>query len=162
MKDHAAAGGGSGSPAAGGPGEPTPSKDPCANDTLAQAGVDARQQIAQAQGPMLNSLGPFSDLAACMGTVETIGPNDIKDLPGHSRENPIDIAARNLSHGITCPFEAGFCQFAVGLAQTFGGNSSFEGSLKTGFDTPADNAQIFSGQAMRLVQQSRLPFICRL
>jgi len=77
------------------------------------------------------------------------GPNDIKNLPGHSPQNPIDVAAGNISFGITCPFGAGFCQFAAGLAQTLSGHPDFSGSMRTGFDTPQDNAQIQIGQAMR-------------
>ncbi len=134
---------------AGSPRPDVPNKSPCANDTLAQAGVDARQQITQAQGAMLNSPGPFGTISAYAGPVGTGGPNDIKNLPGHSPQNSIDVAVGNISYGITCPFEAGFCQFAAGLAQTFGGNPDFNGSFKTGFDTPADNAQIRTGQAMR-------------
>jgi RHS repeat-associated protein len=133
----------------GSPRPTAPNSDPCANQTLAQAGVNARQQIAQAQSAMLNSPGPFGDLSAYGGTVGTGGPNDIKNLPGHSPQNPIDVAAGNISYGITCPFGAGLCQFAAGFAQTLGGNPDFKGSLKTGFDTPADNAQIRTGQAMR-------------
>ncbi len=100
-------------------------------------------------GAMLNSLGPFSNLSAYAGTVETGGANDIKDLPGHSPQNPIDVDAGNISYGITCPFGQGVCQFFAGLAQTLALNPNFKGSLRTGFDTPSDNAQIRVGQAMR-------------
>jgi len=81
--------------------------------------------------------------------VHTGGPNDIKDLPGHSPQNPVDVAAGNISFGITCPYGTGFCQFAAGLAQTSGGHPSSDGTLATGFDTPSDNAAIQVGQAMR-------------
>jgi len=126
-----------------------PSKDPCANATLAAAGIDARQQIARAQSYILNSAGPFGDLAAYSAAVNTKGELDIKNLPGHSPQNPIDVDAGNISFGITCPFGAGFCQFAAGLAQTFSGHPNFNGTLATGFDTPSDNAAIRVGQAMR-------------
>jgi hypothetical protein len=82
--------------------------------------------------------------------VHTGEPNDIKDLPGHSRKNPTDVAAGNISFGITCPFGARFCQLGAGLAQTFlDGDPNFKGTLATTFDTPQDNAQIRVGQAMR-------------
>ncbi|NYF78152.1 RHS repeat domain-containing protein [Granulicella arctica] len=126
-----------------------PGKNPCANSTLAAAGVNANQQIATAQSYILNSAGPFGSLTAYAAAVGTGGPNDIKNLPGHSPQNPIDVAAGNISFGITCPFGAGFCQFAAGLAQTLSGNPNFNGTLATGFDTPSDNAGIRIGQAMR-------------
>jgi len=82
--------------------------------------------------------------------VNTNGPNDIKNLPGHSPSSPIDVAAGNISFGITCPYGAGFCQFAAGVAQSvLNGSPDFNGSILTGFDTPSDNAEIQIGQAMR-------------
>jgi len=81
--------------------------------------------------------------------VGTGKPNDIKDLPGHSRNNKTDVDAGNISYGITCPFGTGFCQFMAGAYQTLGGNPNFKGTLATGLDTPEDNAGIRVGQAMR-------------
>jgi len=86
---------------------------------------------------------------AYYNAVHTGGPNDIKNLPGHSPNDPIDVDAGNISFGITCPFGAGFCQFAAGFAQTMSGYPNFNGTLATGFDTPRDNAGIRIGQAMR-------------
>lgn len=126
-----------------------PTNHPCANSTLEAAGVDARQQIAMAQSAIMNSAGPFGDLIAYAAVVGTGGPNDIKDLPGHSPQNPIDVAAGNISFGITCPFGAAFCQFAAGFAQTTSGNPATSGTLATGYDTPSDNYQIRVGQLMR-------------
>lgn len=128
-----------------------PSKNPCANSTLAAAGVTAQQQIATAQSYILNSAGPFGSLSAYAGAVGTGGPNDIKNQPGPGYHNQIGVDAGNISFGITCPFGATACQVAAGLAQ-FGaalfGQPSF-GSPRTFMDTPSDNASIKVGQAMR-------------
>ena len=136
--------------------------NPCANVTLSAAGVNAQQQIATAQGyiaagqigasatPYPNPITTFfGGMYGYYNAVKTGGPNDIKNLPGHSGQNPIDVDAGNISFGITCPYGAGFCQFAAGLAQTLGGHPNFNGTLATGFDTPSDNAGIRIGQAMR-------------
>jgi RHS repeat-associated protein len=135
--------------------------DPCANSTLAAAGVTAQQQITTAQIymatgwasgsspygiPLTNAVG---SMIGFYFAVRTGGPNDIKNQPGHSGKNPIDVNAGNISFGITCPYGASFCQFAAGLAQTLGGHPDFNGTLATGFDTPSDNAGIQVGQAMR-------------
>jgi hypothetical protein len=76
-------------------------------------------------------------------------PQDIKNLPGHRPQNPIDVDAGNISFGVTRPFGDGFCQFSAGLAQTMSGNPNFSGTLQTGFDTPSDNRGIRIGQRMR-------------
>ncbi len=136
--------------------------NPCANATLSAAGVNPQQQIATAQGfiaagkiganatPYANPiLSFFGGMYGYYNAVKTGGPNDIKNLPGHSGRNPIDVDAGNISFGITCPYGAGFCQFAAGLAQTLGGHPNPNGILATGFDTPSDNAGIRIGQAMR-------------
>jgi hypothetical protein len=136
--------------------------NPCANATLSAAGVSPQQQIATAQGyiaagqigasatPYPNPITSFfGGMYGYYDAVKTGGPNDIKNLPGHSGQNPIDVDAGNISFGITCPYGAGFCQFAAGLAQTLGGHPNFNGTLLTGFDTPSDNAGIRVGQAMR-------------
>jgi len=136
--------------------------NPCANATLSAAGVSPQQQIATAQGfiaagkiganatPYANPiLSFFGGMYGYYDAVKTGGPNDIKNLPGHSGQNPIDVDAGNISFGITCPYGAGFCQFAAGLAQTLGGHPNPNGTLATGFDTPSDNAGIRIGQAMR-------------
>ena len=126
-----------------------PNKNPCANATLAAAGVTAQQQIATAQSYIMNSAGPFGSLAAYYAAVHTGGQLDIKNQPGPGYHNQIGVDAGNISFGITCPFGAGFCQFAAGLAQTLSGNPNFNGTPATGFDTPSDNAAIRIGQAMR-------------
>ena len=127
------------------------SRCPCFNSTLTAAGIDARQQIATAQTYIgWSRYFGYGDLIGYYNAVHTGGPNDIKDLPGHSRNNPVDVDAGNISFGITCPFGAGFCQFAAGFAQTMSGYPNFKGTLATGFDTPADNAGIRVGQAMRV------------
>jgi len=149
----------------GGRGEKTQQKapkNPCANATLSAAGVNVQQQIATAQGfitagkiganatPYANPiLSFFGGMYGYYNAVKTGGPNDIKNLPGHSGQSPIDVDAGNISFGITCPYGAGFCQFAAGLAQTLGGHPNFNGTLGTGFDTPSDNVDIRVGQAMR-------------
>ena len=140
--------------------------NPCANSTLSATGVNVAQQIATAQGyiaageigaggapspyPIFSPVvSYFGGMYGYYGAVKTGGPNDIKDLPGHSRRNPIDVDAGNISFGITCPYGAAFCQFAAGVAQTMAGDPDFRGTLITGFDTPSDNAAIQIGQAMR-------------
>lgn len=135
-----------------------PSKDLCANATLAAAGVNARQQIATAQSYILNSAGPFGDLIAYGVAVNTGGPLDIKDLPDHSPQNLTDVAAGNISFGVTCPFGATFCQVAAGLAQGAAGllnqisggryGHGAPGPASTYFDSPSDNAQIKKSTAM--------------
>jgi hypothetical protein len=145
--------------------------NPCADPTLAAAGTTAQEQITTAQGymaagsasgslagtpafdgnPLTGALGSFSgSLLGYYEAVHTGGPNDIKNLPGHSPQNPIDVKAGNISFGTTCPFGASVCQFAAGFAQSvIARNPDFSGTLATGFDTPADNAAIQTGQAMR-------------
>ena len=135
--------------------------NPCANATLSAAGVNAQEQITTAQGfiaagkiganamPYGWILSFFGGMYGYDNAVGSGGPNDIKNLPGHSGQNPIDVDAGNISFGITCPYGAGFCQFAAGLAQTLGGHPNFNGTLATGFDTPSDNAGTRVGQAMR-------------
>lgn len=124
--------------------------DPCFNSTLTAAGIDARQQIATAQTYIgWSRYFGYGDLLGYYNAVHTGGPNDIKNLPGHSPNNSTDVDAGNISFGITCPFGALFCQFAAGFAQTMSGHPNFKGTLATGFDTPADNAGIRVGQAMR-------------
>jgi hypothetical protein len=154
----------SGGPTGGSGGGATPAanNNPCSNATLSAAGVNVQQQIATAQGyiaagriganatPYANpGLGFFGGMYGYYSTVKTGGPNDIKNLPGHSGRNPIDVDAGNISFGVTCPYGAGFCQFAAGLAQSLGGHPNFNGTLAAGFDTPSDNAAIRVGQAMR-------------
>ena len=132
--------------------------NPCANATLSAAGVNAQQQIATAQafiaggqvGANVNGhpgLAFFGGMLGYNQAVHTGGPNDIKDLPGHSRQNPIDVNAGNISFGITCPYGAGFCQFAAGFAQSvIGLNPDFNGTLATGFDTPSETLGSGSGR----------------
>jgi len=139
-----------------------PISDPCKNATLSAAGVSPKQQIATAQGFIAlgkaaasgttdgNSVANFfGGMFGYYEAVHTGGLNDIKNLPGHSPQNRIDVNAGNISFGITCPYSAGFCQFAAGLAQTLSGRPDFSGTLLTGFDTPSDNTMIRVGQAMR-------------
>ena len=140
-----------------------PSSDPCANSTLSAAHVDIRKNIAQANRyAILGAVaGPVGSLAAYTYLVNTGGPQDIKNQPGpgYGASNPIGIAAGNISYGITCPFGATACQAAAGIAQGTAGllNSLTDGRLghgspgpaRTFFDSPADNAQIQMGQAMR-------------
>lgn len=38
--------------------------------------------------------------------VKIRGPNDIKNVPGHSPENPIDVDPGNVSFGIIYPYGA--------------------------------------------------------
>jgi len=137
--------------------------NPCANATLSAAGVNAQEQIAMAQGLIAaGKIGAgsstfsnpvFEFFGGMFGYYEAVkpgGPNDIKNLPGHSGRNPIDVNAGNISFGITCPYGAGFCQFAAGFAQSvLHLDPNFNGTLATGFDTPSDNAGIRTGQAMR-------------
>jgi hypothetical protein len=98
----------------------------------------------------------MTGLAAALGgmfgyynAVKPGGPNDIKSQPGHSGKNPVDVAAGNISYGITCPYGARFCQFAAGAAQTAEGQPNLQGSLASGFDSPVDNENIQVGQKMR-------------
>jgi hypothetical protein len=132
---------------------------PCANATLAAAGVTAQQQLATAQGfiaagnvaatavdPLLGLLG---SLYGYYEAVHGGGPNDIKNQPGPGYRNEVGIAAGNISFGVTCPFGATFCQLGAGLAQTLGGDPDFNGTLATAFDSPNDNATIRIGQSMR-------------
>ena len=142
---------------------PLPPINPCDNSTLTAAGVSAKKQVATAQGfiaagqvgasttPYANPvLSFFGGMYGYYEAVHTGGPNDIKDLPGHSRQNPTDVNAGNISFGITCPYGTGFCQFAAGFAQSVIGRApDFSATLATGYDTPADNAGIQIGQAMR-------------
>jgi RHS repeat-associated protein len=136
--------------------------DPCANATLSAAGVNIQQNIAQAQttisqGRMMGVTGgSYNYAAGSMAAlfnyatlVGTGGPQDIKNLPGHNPQNQIDVDAGNISFGVTCSFGDAFCQFSAGLAQTMSGHPDLSGTLRTGFDTPRDNAGIQVGQAMR-------------
>jgi len=134
---------------------------PCANKTLAAAGVDIQQNIVQAQttislGRMMGVTGgSYNDATGSLGAlynygmlVGTGGPQDIKNQPGPGTSQQ-RVDAGNISFGVTCSFGDAFCQFAAGVAQTASGNPNFQGTLKTGFDTPSDNAAIRVGQAMR-------------
>ncbi len=145
--------------------------DPCANPSLAAAGVDARQQIANAQALIAAgnigatsaypNLGILGQLYGYYLAVHTGGPNDIKNQPGpgYGASNQVGIAAGNISFGITCPFGAKFCQAAAGLAQGASGALNIvsrgkwghgrPGPINTYFDSPSDNQQILTGQAMR-------------
>ena len=136
-----------------------PNNIACGSNTLTGAGTTEQQQIATAQGfiaagkaggsvggPITSFLGGLYGYAMA---VHTGGPNDIKNQPGPGNHNQIGVDAGNISFGITCPYGAGFCQFAAGLAQTLSGNPNYNGTLATGFDTPSDNASIRQGQAMR-------------
>jgi hypothetical protein len=135
--------------------------DPCANSTLSATGVNIRQNIADAQstisqGRMMGVtggsynyargyVGALSNYAMLVGTG---GPQDVKSHTGPgTRDQKVD--AGNISFGVTCSFGSAFCQFAAGAAQTMSGNPNFAGTLRTGFDTPSDNAGIRIGQAMR-------------
>ena len=145
-------------------------KNPCANPTLTAAGTTGQQQIATAQSyitagsvggsaagsPAIGGNALTGAIGSLVGSlygyyqaVHTGGPNDIKNQPGPGYQNQVGVDAGNISFGITCPFGAGFCQFAAGLAQTLSGNPNFKGTASTGFDTPSDNASIRQGQAMR-------------
>ncbi|MGH9740230.1 MAG: RHS repeat-associated core domain-containing protein, partial [Candidatus Acidiferrales bacterium] len=137
-------------------------QSPCTNATLAAAGVNAQEQIGMAQGLIAAGkagagasqfsnpvFGFFGGMFGYYEAVKTGGPNDIKDQPGPGYHNQTGVDAGNISFGVTCPYGAGFCQFAAGLAQTLSGNPNFNGTLTTGFDTPSDNAGIRTGQAMR-------------
>ena len=127
-----------------------PSNDPCSNSQLASVGVgpaQLRQRIGAA-----NIASNLFGLLGYASLVRTGGPQDDKNLPqNHSVFGPLPnaVAAGNISFGVTCPFGAGFCQFAAGAAQTLAGHPDPNGTLATGFDTPSDNAQIKQGQAMR-------------
>ncbi len=130
--------------------------NPCANATLSATGVNAQHNIAQANkwtavGALIGlSFGdPFTGALAGYGAlVKTGGPQDVKNQPGPGTYQQ-RVDAGNISYGITCPFGAAFCQFAAGMAQTLAGRPDPNGTLKTGFDTPSDNASIRQGQAMR-------------
>ena len=135
--------------------------DPCANATLAAAGVDIQQNIVQAQstislgrmmgvtgGSYNHTVGLWAALFNYATLVGTGGPQDVKNHPGPGTSQQ-RVDAGNISFGVTCSFGGAFCQFAAGLAQTVSGNPNFQGTLKTGFDTPSDNAAIRVGQAMR-------------
>jgi hypothetical protein len=118
--------------------------------------VNAQHNIAQANkwtavGALIGlSFGdPFTGALAGYGAlVKTGGPQDVKNQPGPGTYQQ-RVDAGNISYGITCPFGAAFCQFAAGMAQTLAGRPDPNGTLKTGFDTPSDNASIRQGQAMR-------------
>ena|ERR1700680_2576419 len=142
------------------PGHPS-INDPCANATLAAAGVDIQQNIVQAQGTISlgrmmgvtggsynHTVGLWAALFNYATLVGTGGPQDVKIHPGPGTSQQ-RVDAGNISFGVTCSFGGAFCQFAAGLAQTVSGNPNFQGTLKTGFDTPSDNAAIRVGQAMR-------------
>ena len=135
-----------------------PSNDPCSNSQLASVGVgpaQLRQRIGAANmaSNLFGLLGyALFGLLGYASLVRTGGPQDDKNLPqNHSVFGPLPnaVAAGNISFGVTCPFGAGFCQFAAGAAQTLAGHPDPNGTLATGFDTPSDNAQIKQGQAMR-------------
>jgi hypothetical protein len=136
-----------------------PNKIACGSNTLTGAGTTAQQQIVTAQGYIAagqvggSVRGLITSFLGGMygydNAVKTGGPNDIKNQPGPGYHNQVGVDAGNLSFGITCPYGAGFCQFAAGLAQTLSGNPNSAGTLATGFDTPSDNAFIRQGQAMR-------------
>ncbi len=146
-----------------GPANNGPSSDPCFNSSLAAVGVgpaELRQRITTANtqslvggllgllvgNPMGGALGAYARL------VHTGGPQDDKNLPqNHSvfGHMPTAVAAGNISFGVTCPFGAAFCQFAAGAAQTLTLHGDPSGTLRTGYDTPSDNASIRVGQAMR-------------
>jgi RHS repeat-associated protein len=139
-----------------------PPQSPCTNATLAAAGVNAQEQIAMAQGLIAAGKAGadasqfsnpafefFGGMFGYYEAVRTGGPNDIKNQPGPGYHNQTGVDAGNISFGITCPYGAGFCQFAAGLFQTLTGHPNFSGTLATGFDTPSDNATIQEGQAMR-------------
>jgi hypothetical protein len=70
----------------------------------------------------------------------TGGPNDIKDQPGPGYHNQVGGDAGNISCGITCPYGAGFCQFAVGAAQgrQTGTDRQTDGTSVTGRQTVTD------------------------
>ena len=136
-----------------------PSSDPCSNPTLTATGVIAQQNIAQANrwvtaGALLASLSPipladvFGALSGYAALVGTNGPQDVKNQPGPGTQQQ-RVDAGNISYGITCPFGAGFCQFAAGMAQTLAGRPNPNGTPATGWDTPTDNTAIRQGQAMR-------------
>ena len=144
-----------------GSGRDAPNNIACGSNTLAGAGTSAQQQIATAQGYIAAGKAAvsglpggaitqfFGGMAGYFFAVHTGGPNDIKNQPGSGQHNRLGVDAGNLSYGITCPYGAGFCQFAAGLAQTLGGHPDPNGPLSTGFDTPSDNLWIRYGQAMR-------------
>jgi hypothetical protein len=127
-----------------------PSKDPCYNSALASAGVGPAQLRKRMSSA--NKASALFGLLGYASLVRTGGPQDDKSLSqNHSIFGPLPnaVAAGNISFGVTCSFGTAFCQFAAGLAQTLAGRPDFRGTPKTGFDTPADNAQIRQGQAMR-------------
>jgi len=100
-------------------------------------------------GPYTNPLGGLvGALYAYDVLVRTDGPQDVKSHPGPGTPKQ-RVDAGNISFGVTCPFGAGFCQFAAGAAQTMDLHPDRNGTLKTGFDTVYDNAAIVVGQAMR-------------
>ena len=149
-----------------GPNPPVPcanaaNNDPCANSTLSAAGVNIRQNIAEAQttislGRMMGvSGGSYNYAIGTLGAlfnyamlVGTGGPQDVKNHsgPGTFQQR---VDAGNISFGVTCSFGQTFCQLAAGLAQTFSGHPDPSGTLRTAFDTPRDNAGIQVEQAMR-------------
>jgi hypothetical protein len=135
-----------------------PNNDPCYNPHLAAVGVgpaQLKQRIATANSHTLVGalFGPVGALLAYAQLVHTGGAQDDKNFSQNKSvlngPNSNPVQAGNISFGVTCPFGAAACQFAAGLAQTLGGNPNFNGTLKTGYDTPSDNAQIQQGQAMR-------------
>ena len=84
------------------------------NSTLTAAGVSAKKQVATAQGfiaagqvgasttPYANPvLSFFGGMYGYYEAVHTGGPNDIKDLPGHSRQNPTDVNAGNYEASVS-------------------------------------------------------------
>jgi SAM-dependent methyltransferase len=129
-----------------------PTKNPCANKSLTAAGgVNIRHRLKVTNAVVtVGSLiaGPAGALAGLAYLVHTGGPYDDKNGSGLGMYKD-RVDAGNISYGITCSFGAGFCQFAAGIAQTLAGNPDPNGTLRTGFDTPSDNASIRVGQVMR-------------
>ena len=130
--------------------------NPCANGALIAAGVNPRQNIAQANrwiaaGTLIGMQLGQPVPGALLGYAALVGTGGLQDVknqqgPGTMQQR---VDAGNINYGITCPFGAGFCQFAAGLAQTLAGHPDPNGTPQTGFDTPSDNASIRQGQAMR-------------
>lgn len=110
-----------------------PSKDPCENATLKAAGVSARQQIITAQSYIDAWNGPFGALIGYFYAVHTRGPNDIKNLPGRDPHNKLNIAAGNISYGITCPFGAALCSDEVAAVVSLSISASMEASISSRF-----------------------------
>jgi RHS repeat-associated protein len=141
-------------PGGAGTSAPAPNSDPCYNKALASVGVgpsQLRQRIRNA-----NLASNLFGLLGYASLVRPGGQQDDKNLPqNRSVFGPLSnaVAAGNISFGVTCPFGAGFCQFAAGAAQTIALHPDFSGPLgaaiKRGFDTPSDNLQIQQGQAIR-------------